>query len=156
MNINIVAVGRIKESYLKEALKEYQKRLTSYCNLFFTEITPEQILDDNLSEKYKLLEAQRILSVLKPDSYIITLEITGKMFSSEEFAEKISEISNSGINEISFVIGGANGLHKSVSSVSNLKLSFSKMTYTHQMIRLLLTEQIYRAFKINTREPYHR
>ena len=107
-------------------------------------------------EKYKEIEAQRIMQHIKQDSYIITLEIKGKMYSSEEFAKKIKDISNSGINDTTFVIGGANGLANNISDISSLKLSFSKMTFTHQMIRLILEEQIYRAFKINANEPYHR
>ena len=90
------------------------------------------------------------------DSYVVTLEIKGKRFSSETFAEKIKEISNSGVKELVFIIGGANGLDEKVSQCSNLKLSFSDMTFTHQMIRVLLIEQVYRAFKINANEPYHR
>lgn len=156
MNIKIIAVGKIKEQYLKDAVKEYEKRLSAFCSLSFIEIQPEQINDEALCEKYKELEAERILQAVKPDSFIITLEIKGKMYSSEMFAQKLQEISNEGINDISFIIGGANGLHKKVSNISNLKLSFSEMTFTHQMIRLLLVEQIYRAFKINAREKYHR
>lgn len=156
MNIRIIAVGKIKEQYLKDALKEYEKRLSSFCNFYISEVTAEQINDEALSEKYKEIEAERILSLIKPNSYIITLEIKGKMFSSEQFAKKLSEISNLGINDLIFIIGGANGLHSKVSNISNLKLSFSDMTFTHQMIRLLLTEQIYRAFKINFNESYHR
>ncbi|MCD7780370.1 MAG: 23S rRNA (pseudouridine(1915)-N(3))-methyltransferase RlmH, partial [Candidatus Gastranaerophilales bacterium] len=129
---------------------------TPFCTFSVSEIQAEQINEDALSEKYKELEAERILQLLKKDSYIITLEINGKSLSSEDFAKKLKEISNEGINEISFIIGGANGLHKKVSDISNLKLSFSKMTFTHQMARLILSEQIYRAFKINANEPYHR
>ncbi len=156
MNIKVVAVGKIKENYMKSALAEYEKRLSSYCSFSVVEVTPENILDEKLYEKYMELEADRILTHIKPNSFVITLEIKGKNFSSEEFAEKIKEISNSGVNEIVFVIGGANGLHKKVTDISNFKLSFSKMTFTHQMIRLILIEQIYRSYKINLNEPYHR
>lgn len=156
MNINIIAVGKLKEQYLKEAFNEYEKRLSSFCKLHVTEIPPEQINDEALSEKYKELEADKILQAIKPDSYIITLEIKGKKLTSEGFAQKIKETANNGVNDISFIIGGANGLSKRVSAVSNFKLSFSDMTFTHQMIRILLTEQIYRAFKINANEQYHR
>ena len=120
------------------------------------EISAEQILDEALSEKYKETEADKILAVVKPNSYVITLEIQGKMLSSEDFAEKIKEISTSGVNELVFIIGGANGLHKKVSDISDFKLSFSKMTFTHQLMRIILAEQIYRASKINAHEPYHR
>lgn len=156
MNIKIIAVGKIKEKYIKDALNEYVKRLTPFCSFSLIEIAPEPILDESLSDKYKSLEAQKILPLLKKDAYVITLEINGKSLSSNDFALKIKNIANEGYNEIIFIIGGANGLDDSVSAVSNFKLSFSKMTFTHQLIRLLLTEQIYRAFKINSNEPYHR
>lgn len=156
MNIKIIAVGKIKEQYLKDAIKEYEKRLAPFCSFSIVEVQAEQINDESLCEKYKELEADRILQTIKQGSYIITLEIKGKMFSSEMFAQKIKDISNEGINDVSFIIGGANGLHQKVTNISNLKLSFSSMTFTHQMIRLLLIEQIYRAFKINANEPYHR
>ena len=156
MNVKIVAVGKIKENYIKEAIKEYEKRLTSFCSFSVIEVTAEQINDESLINKYKKAEAERILQYIKSDSFVVTLEIKGKRFSSESFAEKIKEISNSGVKELIFVIGGANGLDENVSQRSNLKLSFSDMTFTHQMIRVLLIEQIYRAFKINANEPYHR
>ena len=156
MNIKIIAVGKIKEQYLKDAIKEYEKRLMSFCSFSVVEVIAEQINDESLCEKYKEIEADRILQNIKQNSYIITLEIKGKSFSSEAFAQKIKDISNEGINDVVFIIGGANGLHKKVSDIANLKISFSQMTFTHQMIRLLLIEQIYRAFKINANEPYHR
>ncbi|MGM9993147.1 MAG: 23S rRNA (pseudouridine(1915)-N(3))-methyltransferase RlmH [Candidatus Avigastranaerophilus sp.] len=156
MNIKIIAVGKIKEQYTKDTIKEYEKRLSSFCSFSVNEVQAEQILDETLSEKYKETEARRILQIIKPNSYIITLEINGKMISSEDFASKIKEISNEGINDVVFIIGGANGLSKSVSDKANFKMSFSKMTFTHQVVRALLTEQIYRAFKINANEPYHR
>lgn len=156
MNIKIIAVGKLKEQYLKEAIKEYEKRLSPFCSFEIVEIQAEQIIDESLCEKYKELEAERILQTIKKDSYVITLEIEGKQLSSENFAEKIKEISNSGINDTVFIIGGANGLHRKVSTAASFKLSFSKMTFTHQMIRMILTEQIYRAFKINNNEKYHR
>ena len=156
MNIKIIAVGKIKEQYLKDAIKEYEKRLMSFCSFSILEVVAEQINDESLCEKYKEIEADRILQNIKQNSYIITLEIKGKSFSSESFAQKIKDISNEGKNDVVFIIGGANGLHKKVSDIANLKISFSQMTFTHQMIRLLLIEQIYRAFKINANEPYHR
>lgn len=156
MNVKIVAVGKIKEKYMKDAISEYEKRLSPYCSFSIVEVTAEQILDESLNEKYKEIEADRLLQSVKSDSFVITLEIKGKRFSSELFAQKIKDISLEGINELIFIIGGANGLHSKVSERSNLKISFSDMTFTHQMIRLLLVEQIYRAFKINTNEPYHR
>ena len=156
MNIKIFAVGKIKEKFSKEWIKEFEKRLCAYCSFSITEVQAEPITDDNSYEKYKITEGEKILSLIKQDSYVITLEINGKALSSEEFASKIQEISSTGVNEIIFVIGGANGLSEEVSKRANFKLSFSKMTFTHQMIRLALTEQIYRAFKIINRENYHR
>ncbi len=156
MNIKIIAVGKIKEQYLKDAIKEYEKRLSPFCSLSIVEVQPEQIIDESLIIKYKNIEAERILPLIKHNSFVITLEINGKMFSSEDFAYKLKQISNDGINDIIFIIGGANGLDDEICKISNLKLSFSKMTFTHQMIRLLLIEQIYRAFKIMNNEPYHR
>lgn len=156
MNIKIVAVGKIKEQYLKDAIKEYEKRLSPFCSFSVIEVVAEQINDEALCEKYKEIEAEKIISHIKQGSYVITLEILGKSLSSEDFAIKLKDISNAGVNDVVFIIGGANGLHQKVSSLSNFKLSFSKMTFTHQMIRLLLIEQIYRAFKINNNEKYHR
>ncbi len=156
MNIKIIAVGKLKEQYLKDAIKEYKKRLTPFCGFSVVEVTAEQILDDALAQKYMEIEAQRIMQYIKSESYVITLEIKGKKLTSEAFAEKVKEITNEGIKELIFVIGGANGLDKSLSDRADFKLSFSDMTFTHQMVRLILTEQIYRAFKINSNESYHR
>ncbi len=156
MNIRIIAVGKIKEQYLKDALSEYKKRLSPFCSFSVTEIIAEQILDESLTDKYKKTEAQRIIQHIEENSFIITLEINGKNLSSEDFAQKIKMISHEGYSEIVFIIGGANGLDKQISDISNFKLSFSKMTFTHQMARLLLSEQIYRAFKIINNEKYHR
>ena len=156
MNIKVIAVGKIKEQYLKDAIKEYEKRLSSFCTFSVVEVQAEQITDEALSEKYKELEAERILQAIKPNSFVITLEIKGKQLSSEAFAEKLKEIANDGINDVSFIIGGANGLHKNVTDISSFKLSFSSMTFTHQMARIILLEQLYRSFKILKNEPYHR
>ncbi len=156
MNIKIIAVGKIKEQYFKDALAEYQKRLRPYCSFSVTEVQPEPILEEDLYEKYKETEALKIIQFIKPNSYVITLEINGKSLSSVDFAKKLHDIANDGVNDVVFIIGGANGLHKKVSDLASFKLSFSAMTFTHQMIRLILTEQIYRAFKINSNEQYHR
>ncbi len=156
MNIKIIAIGKIKEKYLKDALNDYIKRLAPFCSFSVVEIPSEPILDDSLSDKYKISEAQKIIPFIKKNSYVITLEINGKSLSSPDFACKIKNIAYDGFNEIIFIIGGPNGLDISVSALADFKLSFSKMTFTHQLIRLLLIEQIYRAFKINANEPYHR
>lgn len=156
MNIKIIAVGKIKEKYTTQAINEFVKRLSGYCNLSLVEIPAQEIRDESLCEKYKASEAEKILSQIKQNSFVITLEILGKQLSSEEFSDRLKMLMQDGYNEIVFVIGGANGLHKSVSERADFKLSFSKMTFTHQLIRVFLYEQIYRAFKIINHEAYHR
>ncbi len=156
MKIKVIAVGKIKEKYTKDAVNEYLKRLSAYCSMNLVEIPAQEIKDDSQYEKYKNIEGEKILQNIRPESYVISLEIAGEQFSSENFAEKIKDISNLGYNELIFVIGGANGLSAEVSGRADLKLSFSKMTFTHQFARLFLYEQIYRAFKINSGESYHR
>lgn len=156
MNIKIIAVGKLKEKYTKDAVEEFKKRLSAYCSINLVEIPAQEIKDINLYAKYMDIEGEKILATIKPDSYVITLEIAGKMLSSEEFAEKIKRLSSAGHNEVVFVIGGANGLSQAVSQRANYKLSFSKMTFTHQLIRIFLYEQIYRSFKIINNENYHR
>ena len=110
MNIKIIAVGKLKEKYTKDAIDEFKKRLGAYCSLSLVEIPAQEIKDENLNEKYKETEGQKILAAIKPDSYVITLEILGKSLSSEEFAQKIKTLSQEGHNEVVFVIGGANRL----------------------------------------------
>ena len=156
MNIKIIALGKIKEQFLKDGIEEFLKRLRPYCPVEITEINPIEITDENLTEKALEQEAEMILSKIKQDSYVITLEIQGKMLSSEEFSLKINEIINSGISELVFVIGSSCGLSKKVSERADFKLSMSKMTFLHQFARLLLVEQIYRAFKIMKGEKYHK
>ncbi len=156
MNIKIIAVGKIKETYTTQAINEFVKRLSGYCSLSLVEIPAQEIRDESLCEKYKASEAEKILSQIKQNSFVITLEILGKQLSSEEFSDRLKMLMQDGYNEIVFVIGGANGLHKSVSERADFKLSFSKMTFTHQLIRVFLYEQIYRAFKIINHEAYHR
>lgn len=156
MNIKIIAVGKLKEKYSKDAIEEFKKRLGAYCSLSLIEIPAQEIKDDNLAQKYMEIEGQKILAAIKTDAFVITLEIDGKMLSSEAFSQKIKDLSNDGHNEIVFVIGGANGLSPQVSQRADFKLSFSKMTFTHQLVRIFLYEQIYRAFKIINNENYHR
>lgn len=156
MNIKIIAVGKIKEKYTTQAINEFVKRLSGYCSLSLVEIPAQEIRDESLCEKYKASEAEKILSQIKQNSFVITLEILGKQLSSEEFSDRLKMLMQDGYNEIVFIIGGANGLHKSVSERADFKLSFSKMTFTHQLIRVFLYEQIYRAFKIINHEAYHR
>lgn len=156
MKIKIIALGKIKEKFLKDGIDEFLKRLTPYASLEIVELQPVEIKDENLTEKALLSEGEKILSHIKSDSYVITLEILGKQLSSEEFASKIDEISKSGISELVFVIGSSCGLAKTVSDRANYKLSMSKMTFLHQFARLLIVEQIYRAFKILKNETYHK
>lgn len=132
------------------------KRLTPYASVSILELNPIEIKDENLTAKILLDEGEKILSIIKPQDYVITMEIKGKQFSSEEFAQKIEEITNDGTQEIVFVIGSSCGIGKNVSDRANLKMSMSKMTFLHQFARLILVEQIYRAFKIIKGETYHK
>ena len=156
MNIKIIALGKIKEKFLKDGVEEFLKRLTPYASVEVLELPAIEIKDENLTSKILNQEAEKILSHIKPQSYVITLEISGKMFSSEEFAKKISELTNDGVSEIIFVIGSSCGISPLVSNRANLKMSMSKMTFLHQFARLILVEQIYRAFKIIKGETYHK
>ena len=156
MKIKIIAPGRIKEKFLKDGIDEFLKRLTPYAAFEVTEITPVVIKDVHLIERALDEEGEKILSLIKPQSYVITMEISGKQFSSEEFARKIEDLTNEGQSEIIFVIGSSCGISKKVSARANLKMSMSKMTFLHQFARLILIEQIYRAFKIIKGETYHK
>lgn len=156
MNIKVIALGKLKEKFLKEGIDEFQKRLTPYASFEIIELAPVEIRDENLVQKALDEEAQKILSYIKPQSYVITLEINGKMLSSEEFAKKINDLTFDGVGETIFVIGSSCGLSPIVSNRANFKLSFSKMTFLHQFARLILVEQIYRAFKIIKGETYHK
>ena len=156
MKIKIIAVGKIKEKFLKDGIDEFLKRLTPYASVEIIELTPIEIRDENLTQKALEQEGEKILAHIKNDSFVITMEILGKQLSSEDFAQKINEISMSGISELVFIIGSSCGLSPIVSNRANFKLSFSKMTFLHQFARLLLVEQIYRAFKILKGETYHK
>lgn len=156
MNIKIIALGKIKEKFLKDGIDEFLKRLTPYASVEILELSPIEIKDENLTQKVLDQEGDKILSHIKPQSFVITMEIKGKMFSSEEFAQKIEDLTNDGVSEIIFVIGSSCGISPKVSARANLKLSMSKMTFLHQFARLILVEQIYRAFKIIKGETYHK
>ncbi len=156
MNIKIIALGKIKEKFLKEGVDEFLKRLTPYSSVEILELSPIEIKDENLVEKVLDEEGEKILSLIKPSSFVVTMEIGGKMFSSEEFSAKIKELINEGVSELIFVIGSSCGLSKKVSARADLKMSMSKMTFLHQFARLILVEQIYRAFKIMKNEKYHK
>lgn len=156
MKIKIIVLGKIKEKFLKDGIDEFLKRLTPYTTVEIVELQPVEIKDENLTKKALDQEGEKILANIKPNSYVITLEILGKQLSSEEFANKINEITNEGVGELVFVIGSSCGLAPEVSQRANFKLSISKMTFLHQFARLLLIEQIYRAFKILKNETYHK
>lgn len=156
MKIKIVALGKIKDKFLKDGIDELKKRLTPYTTFEIVEIQPIEIKDTNLTTKILDQEGEKILSLIKPTDYVITMEIKGKQLTSEEFAQKIKDVTNEGLSEIVFVIGSSCGLSQNVSNRANFKLSLSKMTFLHQYARLLLTEQIYRAFKILNNETYHK
>lgn len=159
MKITIITVGKIKEKYLRDAIAEYSKRLSKYCKLEILEVadekTPDQasaIVEDQIRNK----EGERILKLLKDDAYVITLEIGGKMLDSVEFSKKIEQLGIQGKSHIIFVIGGSIGLGEEVLMRSDFAISFSKMTFPHQLMRVILLEQIYRGYRIMNHEPYHK
>lgn len=152
MKINIVAVGKIKEKFFTDAIQEYQKRLSKFCDFKIIEVQ-EASNYKNLEEKSKL-EGELLLS--KSKGFLIALDGGGKQLSSEEIAQAISEKMINGVSEISFIIGGSNGLSQEVLDKSNLRLSFGKITFPHQLFRVVLSEQIYRAFTIINGMPYHK
>lgn len=156
MKIKIIALGKIKEKFLKDGIDEFLKRLNPYTSLEIIEINPVEIKDENLTQKALDEEGLCILSHIKEDSFVITMEIQGKQLSSEEFAAKINDIMMNGISELVFVIGSSCGISQKVSQRADFKLSMSKMTFLHQFARLILVEQIYRAFKILKGEKYHK
>ncbi|MFJ8064298.1 23S rRNA (pseudouridine(1915)-N(3))-methyltransferase RlmH [Psychrobacillus sp. NPDC096426] len=159
MNIQIVSVGKLKEKYLKLGIEEYTKRLGSYAKIELVEV-PDEKAPENLSdadmEIVKKKEGDRILSKIGADTYVIALAIEGKMKSSEQLASDIESLMTYGRSKIAFVIGGSLGLHDDVMKRSDEKLSFSKMTLPHQLMKLVLVEQIYRSFRIMKGEPYHK
>lgn len=159
MKISIITVGKIKEKYLKDAIAEYSKRLSKYCKLEIIEVADEKT-PDNASEvvenQIRSKEAERILKHVKDDAFVITLEINGKQLTSEELAGKINTLGIQGHSHIIFIIGGSIGLGTEVLKKSNFALSFSKMTFPHQLMRVILLEQIYRSYRIINGEPYHK
>lgn len=158
MKITIACVGKIKEKYLTAGIEEFSKRLTPFCKLETLAINEERMPDNpSPAEKQQVLEreTQRLLAIIPANSYVILLDVIGKQLSSPELAAKLDELALAGNSHITFVIGGAFGYTDALRNRADLALSFSKMTFTHQMIRLLLIEQIYRAFKISRGEKYH-
>ena len=159
MKITLITVGKIKEKYLKDAISEYSKRLSRYCKLEIIEVADEktpdnasQIVEDGIRDK----EGERILKYVKEAAFVVTLEIKGKLLTSEELADKIETLGIQGTSHIIFIIGGSIGLGNEVLKRSNYALSFSKMTFPHQLMRVILLEQIYRSYRIINQEPYHK
>lgn len=158
LTINIVCVGKIKENYLKDAIDEYSKRLSKYCNLNIFEVSDEKLpnkINPSIINEVKEKECNRILEHIKKDSHIIVLDLKGKEVSSEDFSKKIDDIALNFNSSITFVIGGTLGLADNILNIANEMLCFSKMTFPHQLIRVFLLEQLFRAFKISKNETYH-
>ncbi|MCI5727222.1 MAG: 23S rRNA (pseudouridine(1915)-N(3))-methyltransferase RlmH [Clostridium sp.] len=159
MNISIIAVGKLKEKYLKEAISEYSKRLGRYCKFEIIELQDEKT-PDNASEREEELikekEGKSILSKIKDNAYVIAMDLNGKQLTSVEFAKFISDCGIKGNSNLVFVIGGSLGLSQEVIKRADYKLCFSKMTFPHQLFRVMLLEQIYRGYRINNNEPYHK
>jgi 23S rRNA (pseudouridine1915-N3)-methyltransferase len=159
VNISIVTIGKLKEKYLKQGIDEYLKRLSAYAKIEVVEL-PDEKAPENLSEtemeQVKEKEGERLLSKISDDTHVIALAIEGKMKSSEQLAKDLDQLATYGKSKITFVIGGSLGLSHTVMKRANDTLSFSKMTFPHQLMRLILVEQVYRAFRINRGEPYHK
>lgn len=158
LNINILCVGKIKESYLREAIAEYTKRLSKYCNLKITELPDEKLpnkLYSSVIDEIKKKESKMITDFIKKDSYVICLDLKGKEMTSEEFSKKLENISLNFNSTITFVIGGTLGMTEELVKSANETICFSQMTFPHQLIRVFLLEQIFRAFKISKNETYH-
>jgi 23S rRNA (pseudouridine1915-N3)-methyltransferase len=159
VNISIITVGKLKEKYLKQGIDEYLKRLSAYAKMDIIEVpdekAPEELSDTEMIQ-VKQKEGERILAKIHPDAHVIALAIEGKMKSSEELADTIDKLATYGKSKIAFVIGGSLGLSQEVLQRADEKLSFSKMTFPHQLMKLVLLEQVYRAFRINRGEPYHK
>lgn len=159
MRITLITVGKIKEKFLKDAIAEYSKRLSKYCKLEIIEVADEKTPDqasETVENQIRDKEGERILKNIRDDAFVITLEIAGKMLTSEELADKVETLGVQGTSHICFVIGGSIGLGKDVLKRSDYALSFSKMTFPHQLMRVILLEQVYRSYRIINKEPYHK
>lgn len=154
MKIKIVSVGSIKEKFLKDAISEYLKRLTRFAKIEIIEVDETKIQNKS-EEQVKKEEGERLLKRIGQDEFVFLLDLKGELMSSEVLAQKINDLINKGISPLTFVIGGTLGLSEEVRKRANIKLSISKMTFTHQMCRMIILEQIYRAFKIINNEEYH-
>jgi len=159
MKITILSVGKLKEKYLKMGIDEFSKRLSKYCKLEIIEV-PDEKAPENMSaseeEQVRNKEGEKILKQIKTEAYVVALAIDGKMHASEEFADWIQNLGVQGKSHIAFIIGGSIGLSQEVYQRANEKISFSKMTFPHQLMRLILLEQVYRGFRIINGEPYHK
>ena len=159
MKIKIICVGKIKEKYIVDGINEYAKRLSKYCNLEIIEVMDENFVQNPNIEEIEIIksrEENKILKHIGDKDYIISLAINGKQLTSEELADNINNLTIIGYSTISFIIGGSHGLSNNILKMSNLLLSFSKLTFPHKLFRLVLLEQIYRSFKIIKKEPYHK
>ena len=159
MKITVISVGKIKEKYLKDAISEYSKRLSSYCQLTHIEV-PDEKAPETLSEKeeqqIKEKEGLKILGKIKDSQYVFALDLSGKQRTSEAFASELEKLPIYGDSDVVFVIGGSLGLSKDVIKRSNTQICFSKMTFPHQLMKVILLEQVYRGFRIMKGEPYHK
>ena len=158
LTINIICIGKIKEAFFRDAISEYSKRLSKYCKLNIQELPDEKIpekINDTIINEIKTKECNNIINHIKKDSYVVCLDLKGKELSSKEFSKNIENISMQS-SQITFIIGGSLGLTEKLLGLSNQKICFSKMTFPHQLIRVFLLEQIFRAFKISNGETYHR
>ena len=159
MQIDIICVGKVKEQYLRDAIAEYSKRLGRYCKLNILEVADEKTPEhasEGVERQSKAKEGERIATHIKPGAYVIALAIDGQQVTSEGFARTIDQLGIQGVSHIQFVIGGSIGMDDAILRQANYKLSFSKMTFPHQLMRVILLEQVYRAYKINAHEPYHK
>lgn len=159
MEIRILSVGKIKEKYLTAGIQEYAKRLSRYCKLTFCQVTDEKTPDkasETLNEQIKKTEGERIMKNIRDQDYVIALALDGKMLDSVELSEKIGQLGIEGKSSVAFVIGGSLGLSEQVLKRADFRLSFSRMTFPHQLMQMILLEQIYRGFRILNNEPYHK
>ncbi len=159
MKITLITVGKVKEKYLRDAIEEYSKRLGRYCKLSIVEVADEKTPDhagEALERQIKEKEGERIMKHIRDDAFVIALAIEGKQLTSEQLASKIDDLGLRGTSHIQLIIGGSLGVDQSILNRADYLLSFSKMTFPHQLMRVILLEQIYRAFKINAGEPYHK
>ena len=159
MKIKCIAVGKVKEKFYRQAIEEFQKRLQKYCKLEIIEVADEKTPDkagEKIEEQIKAVEGERIMKHIRENDYVVALAIEGQALTSEKLAKKVEELGISGNSSIVFVIGGSLGLSNGVIARANYQLSFSAMTFPHQLMRVILLEQIYRSFRIINGEPYHK